>query len=54
MIFRPWMTAGLLLMKILFRPSDKNVLLPLRLSAGMSAAGRVIQNKVFGSGTIEH
>ena len=42
------MTASLPLMKIVLNPSRKNVLIPLVLSAGMSAA---IQTKIYGSGT---
>ena len=37
------MTAGLPLMKSVLTPSAKNVLLPLRLSAGMSEADTGIQ-----------
>ena len=39
------MTAGLPLTKSILTFLTKNVLLPLRLSAGMSAADAAIQNK---------
>ena len=39
---RPLMTAGLQLMNGLFTPLAKSVLLPLGLSAGMSAADAAI------------
>ena len=45
------MAAGLRLMKSVLTPSAKNILLPLGLSAGMSAADASIQNKVYESGT---
>ena len=45
------MTAGLPLMKIVLTLLTKNVLMPLRLSAGMSAADATIQKKIYGSGT---
>ena len=45
------MTAGLPLMKSVLTPLPKNVLLPLGLSTGMSAADAAIQKKIYGSGT---
>ena len=47
------MTVGLLLIKSVLRPLVKSVLLPLRLSAGMSAADVAIQKKIYGSETTE-
>ena len=44
------MTAGLPLMKNVFPPTAKNVLLPFGLLAGISAANAAIQNKIYGSG----
>ena len=43
------MTAGLPLMKNVFTPLTKSVLIPLALSAGMSAADATIQKKIYGS-----
>ena len=48
---RPLITAGLQLMKRLLTPLTKSCLLPLELSAGMSAADAAIQKKTYGSGT---
>ena len=48
--FRPLMAAGLPLLKSVLTPIAKNVLLPLGLSAGMSAADLAIQKKIYGSG----
>ena len=45
--FRPLMTAGLPLMKIVLTLLTKSVLMPLRLSAGMSAADATIQKKIY-------
>ena len=45
------MTAGLPLMKSVLTPLAKTFLLPLGLSAGMSAADLAIQRKTYGSGT---
>ena len=45
------MTAGFPLMKSVPAPLAKNVLLPLGLSARISAADAAIQKKVYGSGT---
>ena len=45
---RPLVTAGLPLMKYVLTPLAKNILLPLGLSAGMSAADAVIQKKNYG------
>ena len=45
------MTAGLPLMKSVLTPLAKSFLLPLGLSAGMSAADLAIQRKTYGSGT---
>ena len=44
------MTAGLPLMKSVLTALDKNVLLPIGLSAGMSVADAAIQKKNYGSG----
>ena len=38
-------------MKIVLTSLAKNVLLPFRLSAGMSTADEFIQKKIYGSGT---
>ena len=45
------MTAHLPLMKSVLTSLTKSVLLPLGLSAGMSAADAPIQKKIFGSGS---
>ena len=45
------MTAGLPLMKSVLMPLAEVVLLPLGLSAGMSAADAPIQKKIYGLGT---
>ena len=45
------MRAGLRLMKSVLTPLAKSVLLPLGLSAGMSAVDTAIQKKIYGSGT---
>ena len=45
------MTAGLTLIKSVITPLAKSVLLPLGLSAGMSAADAAIQKKIYESGT---
>ena len=47
----PLMTSGSPLMKSVFSPLVKNVLISLGLSAGISAANAVIQKKTNGSGT---
>ena len=47
---RPLITAGLPLMKGVFTPLAKSVLLSVGLSAGMSAADAAIQKKIYGSG----
>ena len=39
------------LVKSVLIPLAENVLIPLRLSAGMSAADAAIQKKIYGSGT---
>ena len=44
------MTAGLPLMKIVLTLLTKSALIPLRSSAGMSAADATIQKKIYGSG----
>ena len=44
--FRPLMTAGLPLMKNVLTPFPKSILIPLRLSAGISAADVAIQKKI--------
>ena len=43
------MTAGLPLMKIVLTSLAKNILFSFGLSAGMSAAGTAIQNKIYRS-----
>ena len=48
---RPLMTAALPLMKSVRTALAKSVLLPLRLSTGMSAADAAIQKQIYGSGT---
>ena len=45
------MTAGLPLMESVLTPLAKSVLLPLRLSTGMSGADAAIQKKIYGSCT---
>ena len=45
------MTAGLPLMKNVLTPLARSFLVPLGLSAGISAADVVIQKKIYGSGT---
>ena len=45
------MKAGLPLTKIVLTALDKSVLIPLGLSAGMSATNAAIQKKFHGSGT---
>ena len=45
------MTAGLPLMKIVVTLLAESVLIPLGLSAGMSAADSAIQKKIYGSDT---
>ena len=47
---RPLITAGLLLMKSVPTPLSKHVLIPSRLSAGMSAADAAIQKNIYRSG----
>ena len=44
------MTAGLPLMKSVFTPLVKNILLPLGLLAGMLATNAAIQKQIYGSG----
>ena len=48
---RPLMTAALPLMKCVLTPFAKIVLLPLGLSAGISAADVAIENKIYESGS---
>ena len=45
------MTGGLPLMKSVVTPIAKSILIPLRLSAGMSAADAAIKKKIYESGT---
>ena len=45
------MTAGLPLMKSVITLLAKSVLLPLGLSAGMSATDAAIQKNIYGRGT---
>ena len=47
------MATGLPLMKSVLTPFAKSVLIPLGLSAGMSAADPAIQKTIYGSGTTE-
>ena len=47
---RPLMTAALPLMKSVGTPVGKSVLVPLELSAGMSAANADIHKNIYGSG----
>ena len=47
---RPLMSAGLPLMKNVFKPLAKNALIPLELTAAASATDAAIQRKIFGSG----
>ena len=47
---RPLMTDGLPLMKSVFTPLAKSVLLPFGLSVGMSTADAAIQKKIYRSG----
>ena len=49
--FRPLITAGLPLMKVVLTSLAKSVLISLGLSAGMSATDAAIQKKTYGSGT---
>ena len=46
---RPLIAASLPLMKSKLNPLAKNILIPLGLSAGMSAADAAIQKKIYGS-----
>ena len=46
---KPLMSAGLALMKIVLKPSTKNVLLPLGLAEWMAATDALIQKKISGS-----
>ena len=48
---KPWMTAGLLLMKNVIRPLAKSVLIPLGLTAAAAATDATIQKKIYGSGS---
>ena len=48
---KPLMTAGLPLMESALLRLAKSILLPLGLSAGMSAADAAIQKIIYGSGT---
>ena len=48
---RPLMIVALPLIKSALTPLAKSVLLPLGLSAGISAAGKAIQKKIYWSGT---
>ena len=47
---RPLMTGGLPLMKYVLTPLAKSVLIPLELTAAVSARDVAIQNKISGSG----
>ena len=46
---KPLMSVGLALMKIVLKPSTKNVLLPLGLAELMAATDALIQKKISGS-----
>ena len=46
------MIAGLALMKVVVTPLAKSVLIPLRISAGMSAVGAAIPKKIYGPDTL--
>ena len=48
---KPLITAGLPWKKNALTPLAKTVLIPLGLSAGMSAADSAVQKKIYGSGT---
>ena len=48
---RPLMTAGLQLMTSVLTPLAKSVLMPLGLSAAMSATDATIQKRIYISGT---
>ena len=50
-VLNPLMTAELPLIKSVLSPLAKNVLIPLELSTGKSAADAAIQKKMYGSGT---
>ena len=45
------MTAGLPVMKSVFTPLGKSVLVPLGLTTAASATDAAVQKKVYGSGT---
>ena len=47
----PLLKTGLLLMKNVLKPLAKRVLIPLGLTAAVSAADAAIHKKMFGSGT---
>ena len=49
---RPFLTAGLPLMKSALTPLAKSVLIPFGLSGGTSAADAAIQKKIYGSGCL--
>ena len=48
-LLRPFMTAGLPLIKSVLIPLAKSVLLPLGFSAGMSEVDAAVQMKIYGS-----
>ena len=50
-VLNPLMTAELPLIKSVLSPLAKNVLIPLELSTGKSAADAAVQKKMYGSGT---
>ena len=50
-LLRPLMTGGLLLMKNVFTPLARSVLLLFALTAGMWATDGAIPKKILGSGT---
>ena len=45
-LLRPLLRTGLLLMKTVIQPLDKSVLIPLGLTASVSAADAGIHNKI--------
>ena len=49
-LLRPLLKTGLPLMKKVFKPLAKSVLIPLGLTAAASATDAAIHEKIFGSG----
>ena len=50
-VLRPWLETGSRLIKNVLKPLDKSFLMPLRLTAAVSAKEVAIHKKLFGSGT---